>query len=181
MKERIKGARLEALDWKLAVAVLICLYASQMVSWIHYMPACFAAILCMQDTVAVSWKTGLNRLILTAVGGLVGIVVLLADSLIGNQWIFLLLAAAGVLVTIIGCKLVRLNYIFIRISCITFLIVIMFNRGSNGLQYAFMRLIGTLFGVLVAVLVTAAFQKLGKKKAAGLDAEKLNAARSANA
>lgn len=159
-------ARISALDLQIAISVVLCLVSAMYIPTIQYMAACFAAILSSQDSAKLSWKTGLTRLILTGVAGLAGIVVVLLDNMIANQWAFLLLVAIGLLGTLFGCKLLKLPYISARIGAVTFILVVMIQTGLDRIDFAVLRLVGTLYGVLVAIAVSYVFKLISKGKKA---------------
>lgn len=143
--------KVDRLDIKIAIAVGLCLLTAKFFPLIEYIPSCFAAILCMQETAKLSWKTGLIRLIITAIGGIVGILVVLLDEAVRNEWLFLLMAAAGILLTLWCCKLAKNPYIFAKIGGVTFVLVIMVMSGTERLMYAGLRLLGTFYGVVISI------------------------------
>jgi len=59
--DRKQKIGIDNLDVRIAIAVGICLFTAKLVPYIKYMPACFAAILCMQDD-TLSWQS--NRVLL---------------------------------------------------------------------------------------------------------------------
>ena len=111
-------ASVTLLDVRIAVAILICCLTSTILDHlglrfqagemrlevIQKMTACISCLLCCQDNVPVSKKAGINRLIITAIGGLVGIAVICIDNVLGNPWIMVLMIALGILVTLFLCK-----------------------------------------------------------------------------
>jgi uncharacterized membrane protein YgaE (UPF0421/DUF939 family) len=142
------------LDLKIAAAVVICLVTSKFVPIIQYMPSCFAAILCVQDSARASVKTGLTRIIATVIGGLVGVAIVLLDNVIQNEWFFTLMAAISIVLTLLICKLLRLPNMPARIGCITFMRVIMVMSGDERIKYALLRVLGTVYGAVIAVIVS---------------------------
>ena len=149
---------IERKDFKIAIAVGLCLLTSKFIPIIQYMASCFAAILCMQDNVKLSWKFGINRLIITLVGGMVGILVVLIDNQVQNSWLFIALAMLGILLTLWICKFTGVPYINAMIGCITFILVIMIMPGEQRILYAGLRLLGTAYGVVVSIVVNAVFE-----------------------
>ena len=87
---------------------------------IQKMTACISCLLCCQDNVPVSRKAGTNRLIITAIGGLAGIVVICIDNVLGNPWIMTGMIALGILATLFLCKAAGVPYINARIGGVTF-------------------------------------------------------------
>lgn len=170
-EEKVK---ITGLDVRIAVAVAICYLTSTvlkqfgiMVSWgdtkleiIQGMTSCFACLLCCQDNTRISRKSGINRLIITAIGGIVGICVVLADEKIGNPWVMAVLVPLGVLLTMILCKAAKVPYINARIGGLTFILVSCTLAGTARVLYAGFRLISTLYGVLITLLVTWVFTGL---------------------
>lgn len=148
----------ERKDFKIAAAVGLCLITAKFFPIIQYMAASFAAILCMQDDVKLSWKFGVNRMIITLVGGIVGILVVILDNQIQNEWVFIALAIAGILLTLWACKLTGVQYINAMIGCITFILVIMVMPGQQRILYAGLRLLGTAYGVVVSLVINAIFE-----------------------
>ncbi len=159
-------AGISTLDLQITISVVLCLISAMYIPTIQYMAACFAAILSSQESAKLSWKTGLTRLALTAVAGVAGIAVVLLDEVLANQWIFLLLVAIGLLATLWGCKLVKLPYISARIGAVTFILVVMIQSGLDRIDFALLRLVGTLYGVVVAIAVSYIFKLIGKGKKA---------------
>ncbi len=57
------------------------------------------------------------------VGGLCGMLVVWIDTLVNNEWLMVVLVAAGVLLTLILCKKAKVPYINARIGGVTFVLV----------------------------------------------------------
>lgn len=149
---------IERKDFKIAIAVGLCLITSNFFPMIQYMASCFSAIMCMQDEIKMSWKTAVNRMIITFIGGVCGILVVLIDNQIHNEWLFVALAVIGILLTLWGCKLSGVPYINAMIGCITFILVITVMPGEQRILYAVLRLLGTIYGAAVSIAVNAAFE-----------------------
>ena len=173
MKEEKK---LSILDVRIMVSVAICAltatvlnhfglkfsYGAMQLEMIQKMTACITCLLCVQDTMPVTRKAGVNRLIITAIGGACGMLVSWIDVLVGNEWLMVAMVALGVLATLVLCKLAKVPYINARIGGVTFVLVSCTLSGYARLWYAFFRLVSTLYGVLVVLLVTWLFQRAGK-------------------
>jgi uncharacterized membrane protein YgaE (UPF0421/DUF939 family) len=153
MDKKIKLG-LELLDFNIALAVAVCLITSRFVPIIQYIPACFAAILCAQDDTRLGYKTALTRIAVTIIGGLVGIGVVLLDTIFSHSGLFIFMAAAGIIVTLLICKLFRLPNMPARIGCVTFILVIMVASGEKRMEYALHRVVGTVYGAVVALLMS---------------------------
>lgn len=167
-------AALTWLDFRLAVSVLICYGISTLLTRlgisfsvgnyqlevVQKMTACISCLLCCQDNTAISRTAGINRLIITAIGGVVGIVIVLADLVLGNVWAFGLLLAAAVAVTMFLCKAAGVPLVNCRIGCVTLVLVASTLNGEARIWYAVFRFLSTVVGVLVVLLVTWGFEKI---------------------
>ena len=170
-------ASVTLLDVRIAVAILICCLTSTILDHlglrfqagemrlevIQKMTACISCLLCCQDNVPVSKKAGINRLIITAIGGLVGIAVICIDNVLGNPWIMVLMIALGILVTLFLCKAAKVPYINARIGGVTFILVTCTLSGTARIWYGIFRFVSTFYSVLIVLLVTWVFQKAVKK------------------
>ena len=170
-------ASVTLLDVRIAVAILICcltptildhlglrFQAGEMrLEVIQKMTACISCLLCCQDNVPISKKAGINRLIITAIGGLVGIAVICIDNVLGNPWIMVLMIALGILVTLFLCKAAKVPYINARIGGVTFILVTCTLSGTARIWYGIFRFVSTFYSVLIVLLVTWVFQKAVKK------------------
>lgn len=171
-------AAITCLDMRIAVSVLICCLTATLLNHfgvkfplgemrleiIQKMTACISCLLCCQDTTTVSKKAGVNRLIITAVGGIVAICVVALDNVFANEWLMVLMVAAGVLLTLYFCKLAKVPYINARIGGVTFILVACTFTGNARIYYAAFRFISTFYAVLVVLLVTWIFEKFAAKK-----------------
>lgn len=178
MPEKTEKVGVTLLDVRMAVAVLICFavstllsrlgctfaYGERQLEIIQKMTACIACMLCSQDTLNVSAKAGLNRVIITLIGGLVGIVVILIDNAAANDWVMGIMMALGILATLCLCKAAKVPYINARIGGVTFILVTCTLQSSARIYYGVFRLISTVFGVVVVILVSWVFGLFTKKK-----------------
>lgn len=87
------------------------------------MTACIACLLCVQDNTKISRKAGVNRMIITAIGGIIGIGAAAADNAVGNPWFMTVLIFVGILLTLLLCKRAKVPYINARIGGVTFILV----------------------------------------------------------
>jgi uncharacterized membrane protein YgaE (UPF0421/DUF939 family) len=145
---------IELLDLKMALAVVICLLTSMYIPQIQYMPACFAAILCAQDSAMPALKNGLNRVAVTLIGGVIGVGVVLLDNIIQKTWCLMIFVMAGIILVLVICRLLKLPNMPARIGCVTFVLVIMVMNGEKRINYALFRLLGTVYGAIIALLVS---------------------------
>ena len=170
-------AAVTVLDIRIMVSVAICFitaailksigflfpYGEMRLEIIQTMTSCIACLLCCQDTTVVSAKAGKNRLIITAIGGAVGMLVAWIDTIVGQTWLLACMIALGVLLTLFLCKAAKVPYINARIGGVTFILVACTLSGTARLVYALFRFVSTLYGVLVVLLVTYLFSLFTKK------------------
>ena len=166
--ETVKEKTLSGLDVRIAISVAICAltatvlnhfgwrfpYGNMQLEIIQKMTACITCLLCVQDNMPISKKAGVNRLIITAIGGACGILVTWIDTLVGNEWLMVAMVALGVLATLMLCKLAKVPYINARIGGVTFVLVSCTLSGYARMWYAVFRFVSTFYGVLVVLLVT---------------------------
>lgn len=169
---------IDRLDVRIAVAVALCYltatildalnikftYGTMHLEIIQKMTACISCLLCCQDTQQISKKSSVNRLIITAIGGIVGIAVVALDDLLQNRWLLIALVFLGILLTLFLCKAAKVPYINARIGGVTFILVSTTLSGSSRMLYALFRFVSTFYGVLIVLLVGWIFSKLGGKK-----------------
>lgn len=178
MEPKIEKASITILDVRIAVAIAVCAltatvldqlglkftYGEMHLEVIQKMTACISCLLCCQDNTRISCKAGVNRLIITAVGGAVGIAVVLLDNQINNPWIMVCMIALGILMTLFLCKAAKVPYINARIGGVTFVLVSCTLAQSARIWYAVFRFASTLYAVLVVLLVTWIFGMFQKEK-----------------
>jgi uncharacterized membrane protein YccC len=178
MPQQVEERKVTVLDIRMGVAVFICFMVSTICSKVGFlfpagdrnleiiqkMTSCIACLLCCQDTTAISLKAGINRIIITFIGGLVGILVIILDDVIGNDWILGCMVALGIVLTLYLCKAAKVPYINARIGGVTFILVTCTLQSGARIYYGIFRLISTVFGVLVVLFVTWVFQLLSRKK-----------------
>lgn len=145
--------KLTGLDIRIAIAIGICILTSKLFPYIQVLSACTAVILCTQDNAKIGWKNGITRLTITIVGGIMGILVVLLDNVIQNYYIFTLMAIVGILLTLLICKACKVPYIAARIGSVTFILVVIVASGTGRIDYAVLRLGGTLYGVVISLII----------------------------
>lgn len=177
MEPKIEKASVTLLDVRIAAAITICVltatvldilglkftYGGMHLEVIQKMTACISCLLCCQDNTKISTKAGLNRLIITAIGGMIGIIVVLLDNLIHNSWIMAVMIAVGILLTLFLCKAAKVPYINARIGGVTFILVTCTLSQSARIWYAVFRFVSTFYGVCVVLMVTWIFGMFQKK------------------
>ncbi|MDR1468395.1 MAG: FUSC family protein [Spirochaetaceae bacterium] len=171
-KNKNKVVLLNKTDVEIALASGICLSLAGLIPEFQAMTACIATLLCVQEGLKPSLKAGMVRLIVTAVGGLIGILVVLADVYAANHWVFIFLIMIGLVLTLFGCKLAGTPAFNARIGGVTFILVVLTKTGTDRIAYALFRLLSTLYGVAVVLIVTAVFSFFHMKRAIGPNEKK---------
>ena len=122
--------------------------------------ACLTAVICLQDTVYNSIHMGINRGAGTIIGASFGLIFLyLFRSLeihIPNQYIaklvIYIIISSGIIFMIYLCNILKRPGA-INITCIVFLGVTTAHAYSDPLFYATNRIIETLLGIVISILV----------------------------
>lgn len=156
------------LDIRITVSVAVCCIVSTILSRsgvkfvyegmemeiLQKMTGCISCLLCCQDSVEFSVKAGVNRMIITFIGGAAAVAVALIDQQISSEWLFDLLVIIGVPAVIWLCRAARVPYINARIGGVTFILVSCMFSGNRRIWYAVFRMISTCFGAFVVFLVS---------------------------
>lgn len=165
-------------DIKIALAIGICMLTSTILSHfglkypygdmkleiIQKMTASIACLLCVQGDVTTSAKAGWNRIKITLMGGIAGVIITVINQFLDNEWMNILLIVAGVILALFLCKLVKVPYMNCRIGGVTFILVACTLSGNARILYAIFRLISTIYGVLAVMFVTWIFGLISSKK-----------------
>ncbi|MBQ5696622.1 MAG: FUSC family protein [Clostridium sp.] len=122
--------------------------------------ACLTAVICLQDTVYNSIHMGINRGAGTILGASFGLVFLslfrTLEYHISNQYIskivIYIIISLGIIFMIYLCNLLKRPGA-INITCIAFLGVTTAHAYSDPLYYATNRIIETLLGIVISILV----------------------------
>lgn len=158
----------EPLEIAVGAAVVLCLmvcHVAGMLGWqIQALAACTGAVMCVQESKKASWGAGLNRIKGVLCGGLTGIAVVLIDNAVNVDLVFYLLVGVGVVVNLLLCKLVKLPLVQARVSCMSLMLVTLVLQNAARINYAIGRLVGTLVGACVALLVSMAFAAIVKRE-----------------
>ncbi len=135
---------------KTALAVFICLALDFAMGHNAPVNACIAAILTMQATQKQSLNVGVQRLLGTAIGGVVGMLLVAAYTLYPHTILRIFLAGLGVMISISVCCAFKKPEAA-AIAAILALIMVQGGETENTLLFAFMQMLETAMGVLVAM------------------------------
>lgn len=158
------------LQWKpsqgeivIAISVGVCLLLSAIPKF-QMVTAAITTLLVGQTSNGVEWQSGMKRIAGTALGGVVGVGVAAIEVFFHARALSLLLVFAGMLLTMVGCRVLRMPLYSDRVGGITFILVAMSVQGTERIPYAIFRLLSTLAGVLIWLTVAFVFSILFKKQ-----------------
>lgn len=117
--------------------------------------ACIAAVICMQSSVGQSVRQGISRLIGTAIGGCLGLLLLSMGNLLSRPIILALLLGAGTIFCIWFCNLIQ-RPAACSISVVVLCVILFNHTGPDRHLYALNRMFETAVGVVVAVIINRA-------------------------
>ena len=168
MNETQNKITISGLELRIGITIVLCLLACKLCEVLGFsiqaLAACTGAVMCVQEGGKASFGACKNRVLGVICGGIVGVVAVLLDNLIGIDLIFYLLVGLAIMTNFVLCKAVKLPLVQARVSCMTVLLVVLVLGGPARINYAIGRFIGTLVGALIAWAVSAAWEKLSAKK-----------------
>lgn len=132
---------------KTGIAVLICLLLFP-----GALNPPIAAIICMQSTIENSVQTGINRLIGTFLGGILGIVMLLAISKLNLHSFSTVISAVNVCLIIYICNVIKKPAACV-IASIVVLSILVDSAVANPIMYSIRRTGETAIGVIIGILI----------------------------
>lgn len=111
-----------------------------------------AAIICMQSTIEDSITIGVNRLIGTFIGGIIGIIMLLIINKLNLHWFSAIIAALNVCLIIYICNLIKKPAASV-IASIVVLSILIDSNVANPILYSAKRTIETALGVIISIII----------------------------
>ncbi len=146
---------------KTAAAVLIC----GLIGWLRDRDgvnffSMIAAIICIQKSPEATIKNSFNRFVGTAIGGVYGVAVLFMETQLHLQRFMplYLLIISLLIIPIIVTTLAMHKPTVSSFSCIVFLSIAIYHvSDANPYTYALNRLLDTIIGVIVALIINLAF------------------------
>lgn len=143
---------------KTVLAVFICLFVFFLFEYYNPVYAVISCVLLMRASVDESYKAGVDRIIGTILGGAVAILTLEVMSFIGvsieSLWAAFFVAMA-VLVCLTITKAFELSSYVGSMAAVVLLIAMISygHAGDNPVIYISIRVIETIIGIIIAVLV----------------------------
>lgn len=147
----------------IAMSVGICLLLGFIPDF-QMVTAAITTLLVGQTSNGVEWQAGMKRIAGTALGGAVGVAVAAIEVFFHARALSLLLVFAGMLATMVGCRVLRMPLYSDRVGGITFILVSMSVQGTERIPYAVFRLLSTFAGVLIWLIVAFVFSLLFDKQ-----------------
>ena len=145
----------------IALCLLICSFAPD---YLQALAGCTALIMVTQGNGKATFQSGLTRTKGVIIGDVVAAIIVGLDLLIGNTYVFFLLAGIGAALNMLACQLFKLPQIVARVSTITYILVVVLAQGTERFEYAVLRLVGTLLGAGIALLLAYLWDLICKKK-----------------
>lgn len=117
--------------------------------------ACIAAVICMQGSIEQTVKQGVSRLIGTAIGGILGLLILMASQLLQKTLFMALMLGGGTILLIWLCNLIK-RPAACSIAVIVFCVILFNHAGTDRYMYALNRMFETAVGIFIAAAVNFA-------------------------
>ncbi|MGM9974269.1 MAG: aromatic acid exporter family protein [Clostridiaceae bacterium] len=131
--------------YKTALAIFLCVVISNFFGISPFYP-CIAAVISMESTVINSYKAGVNRMQGTIIGAVLGLIFSTIRK--GNPF----LISLGTIIIITFCNKFKLKKAIV-ISNTVFIAIMINLSAKTPLEYSFFRLLDTLLGIVISVLV----------------------------
>ncbi|WP_029575283.1 FUSC family protein [Bacillus siamensis] len=145
MKKSKKNQNKTSLVWKMAIASAVSWEAAKLAGSKHPYLAPLSVILCLQSTIDQSVRFSFHRIAGTVIG--IMLTSYLVSYLQMNGWMLGLLLLGGTYIA----KWLRIDETVLHQVALTILLVFTFERHSK--DYAMDRIIDTVIGVVIAILV----------------------------
>lgn len=138
---------------KTSLAIFVALIVSDIFKLQYPFFTVIAIIVVMQNTINETYQMGINRILGTALGGLAGI--LYIGFIASDYWI-LDRIMIGVIILFIILILIKMKATkAISISLIVFLSICINDIKQGAVFYAFLRMIDTMVGIIIALVINA--------------------------
>ncbi|MGL5439040.1 MAG: FUSC family protein [Filifactoraceae bacterium] len=140
---------------KTGIAVLVCLIIGRMVGNYEPLYACTAAVICMKDTIENSLKHGIIRMKATIMGGIISICFLAVNQYLPFLAYNEVIVPFAIIITIYCCSILEWKEASALASVVVLVILLMHNGSQDRYAYAINRIIETLMGIVVAIIVNS--------------------------
>lgn len=160
--------KIEVMDVLIGVCIVVCLVFCHLVNRtttiVDALAVTTSAIMCVQDNTKDAYKSSLTKLIGVFVGGVFGIAIVLIDSAVQIPVLFYVMCGMGVIATLVVCKFFNIIYVQARVAALTMLLVTMVFEGTDRMDYAMNRFVGSLVGAVLAFVVSVVYSAFHKKR-----------------
>lgn len=164
-KQNMDGkVKLTNVEIRIGIGLILCLFITGFFPQIQRLAACTGVLMCTQDIRKTTWKSGLTRLEGVLCGGIVAVIVVVIDNFVQVDPVFYLLCGVGIVLNLLLCDLIHMPKVTGRVSGITFILVAFLAQGNGRILYAVNRLIGTLVGAVVALILAAVWDWFSSRK-----------------
>ena len=153
------------IDIRIGIGIALSLLLVHFFPSIQALSAGTAIIMCTQDSGKITWKVGVTRVEGVIIGGVLALLVVFIDNAVENPYLFMLLCGIGIILNLLCCRLAKMPAVAAKVSCITFALVTLATQGEIRIRYALFRLIGTIVGALLALLIAWIYDKLFHREA----------------
>ncbi|MDK2802459.1 MAG: FUSC family protein [Oscillospiraceae bacterium] len=159
-------------NFKTAISVFLCIIVAKLFNRGDFFYAIIASIMCMQSTIKNTKKVGMDRMIGTIIGGLLGFIFLYIDFIFLSGRYNFILIPVGIIIDIYICNLLNKGSSS-PISCIVMTSIIFYNGGWDEVYlYTFDRIVETGVGIVIAMLVNI-YLRNPSKKTSNIDNDRL--------
>lgn len=169
MSEPKKRCGFEMMDFEIGLTILLCLllchWANGIGIRVEALAVTTGAVMCVQEGTKAAYSASFVKMLGVVCGGVVGVIIVLIDNVVGLPFVFYLMCSVGVVLNLLVCKFFKMIYVQARVSCISLLLVVMVLEGVDRFDYAISRFVGSLVGALIAFLVTVFFTRFVHKSA----------------
>ena len=142
---------------KTTLSVFLCLLFFEIINRENSIFACIAAVICLQNTIVDSMEKGIERALGTVIGGLVGALVLFIVNTFYSDKVLIYIIPFGIMLLIELCVLINLKQSVV-ICCVVYLSIMITKSHGNGyMMYTVNRVIDTIIGIIIALLVNKYF------------------------
>jgi len=137
---------------KTALSVFLCILLFELAGRENPLFACSAAIICMKETVYYSYKIGVDRVVGTLLGGIVGLIFLLLKNQLTMIYLEAIIGGLGIFTAIYLCTLFNKKNASVISSLVVLSIVIGIPEKAP-IVFAADRMLDTFVGLIIALLV----------------------------
>lgn len=137
---------------KISISVFWCVFLLKVLFSVNPFYAAIAAVSCLQGTIKDSFKVGVERVIGTIFGGVVGLFAIYFITTEANDFKGSLIMGLSMVIIIFGCTYILKKPASSAIACIVFLGITTNMEGRDPYFWAGKRILATIIGVVIALI-----------------------------